>query len=69
MNEPIITNLRQLNALYHSVNELLAVMGIEGYVDTKMPCTINVMSALKDIDGGEYNKDGKIFATNVIEID
>ena len=69
MQEPIFTNLKQLNELYHSVNELLAVMGVEGYVDTKMDCTVNVMNALKDIDCGEYNKDGKIFATNVIEID
>ncbi len=46
--------------LYIAVNEMLAELGAKGTITTKHNTVSDVMSALHDIDGGEYKLD-KLF--------
>ena len=45
----------KLYALYHRVNELMAVLGADGEINATQDVAENVMSALADIDGGQYD--------------
>ena len=40
--------------LYITINEMLAVLGAEGHINTKHPTVDDVMDALFDLDDGEY---------------
>lgn len=46
---------QKLEALYKSVNEMMAHLGAEGKIDTRNNLVDNVMSALFDIDEGVYD--------------
>lgn len=49
--------LDNYHRLYHSVNELMAVIGSKGQVISRHHTVTKVMDVLHDIDGGVYDEE------------
>lgn len=50
----------KLKQLYIAVNEMMAVIGAEGEIDSRHNYVDNVMDALHDLDDGVYDI-GRVF--------
>ena len=51
---------KKFKPLYIAINEMMAILGADGEVNTKQMAVINVMDALAEIDGGEFDT-AKVF--------
>ena len=54
--------IERFRELYVALNEMLAILGADGEVNTRQMTVINVMEALAEIDGGEFDT-AKVFGS------
>ena len=58
---------QKLEALYKTINEMMAYLGAEGEIDTRNPLVGGVMDALYGIDEGFYDENRfKQFMKNLV---
>ena len=55
--------------LYKAVNEMMAVLGAKGEINTLHEKTTNVMDALHEIDGGVYDLDSFTIKVNTLRLE
>jgi hypothetical protein len=68
-NERFRRNMKKredhFKAIYNKANELLAILGAEGTINSESSVSDNLMGALRDFDGGQYDTK-KMFPKPVI---
>ncbi len=53
----------QITILYRSVNEMMAILGRDGEINTRHYAVMDVMTALELIDGGGYDDKSELKVT------